>query len=161
MIEAPNFEYKYDLALWKSFSARLSVAILIIAAGVFLVALLTYLYFSEELVKEETAIKARTELHDAVLMMRLRATEAEARGDTMGVADYVALLQEVRPYRHSFTLMADSTGQMVYAGDTIIWQSDEKELRSIGRTACARYSRAPDSHCSFMSQLANADLLLL
>lgn len=134
MIEAPNFEYKYDLALWKSFSARLSVAILIIAAGVFLVALLTYLYFSEELVKEETAIKARTELHDAVLMMRLRATEAEARGDTMGVADYVALLQEVRPYRHSFTLMADSAGQMVYAGDTIIWQSDEKELRSIGRT---------------------------
>ena len=37
MVEDPKFDYKYDLALWKSFSARLSVAILVIAAGVFLI----------------------------------------------------------------------------------------------------------------------------
>ena len=140
MIEAPNFEYKYDLALWKSFSARLSVAILLIAAGVFLVALLTYLYFSEEQVKEETAVKARTELHDAVLKMHLRAVEKEARGDTLVIADFVAILQSVRPYKHSFTLLADSTGQLVYTGDTIVRQTDEKELSAIISTMNSGHS---------------------
>ena len=131
MIEAPNFEYKYDLALWKSFSARLSSAILLIAAGVFLAALLTYLYFSEEQVKEETAVKARTELHDAVMTMRLRAAEAEARGDTMGLAEYVALLQAVKPYKHSFTLMTDSARQLVHVGDTLVQHCTAAELQSI------------------------------
>ena len=131
MIEAPNFEYKYDLALWKSFSARLSTAILLIAAGVFLAALLTYLYFSEEQVKEETAVKARTELHDAVMTMRLRAAEAEARGDTMGLAEYVALLQAVKPYKHSFTLMTDSARQLVHVGDTLVQHCTAAELQSI------------------------------
>ena len=130
MIEAPNFEYKYDLALWKSFSARLSTAILLIAAGVFLAALLTYLYFSEEQVKEETAVKARTELHDAVMTMRLRAAEAEARGDTMGLAEYVALLQAVKPYKHSFTLMTDSARQLVHVGDTLVQHCTAAELQS-------------------------------
>lgn len=131
MIEAPNFEYKYDLALWKSFSARLSTAILLIAAGVFLAALLTYLYFSEEQVKEETAVKARTELHDAVMAMRLQAAEAEARGDTMGLAEYVALLQAVKPYKHSFTLMTDSARQLVHVGDTLVQHCTAAELQSI------------------------------
>ena len=131
MIEAPNFEYKYDLALWKSFSARLSTAILLIAAGVFLAALLTYLYFSEEQVKEETAVKARTELHDAVMSMRLQAAEAEARGDTMGLAEYVALLQAVKPYKHSFTLMTDSARQLVHVGDTLVQHCTAAELQSI------------------------------
>ena len=131
MIEAPNFEYKYDLALWKSFSARLSTAILLIAAGVFLAALLTYLYFSEEQVKEETAVKARTELHDAVMTMRLQAAEAEARGDTMGLAEYVALLQAVKPYKHSFTLMTDSARQLVHVGDTLVQHCTAAELQSI------------------------------
>ena len=131
MIEAPNFEYKYDLALWKSFSARLSTAILLIAAGVFLAALLTYLYFSEEQVKEETALKARTELHDAVMTMRLQAAETEARGDTMGVAEYVALLQAVKPYKHSFTLMTDSARQLVHVGDTLVQHCTAAELQSI------------------------------
>lgn len=131
MIEAPNFEYKYDLALWKSFSARLSTAILLIAAGVFLAALLTYLYFSEEQVKEKTALKARTELHDAVMAMRLQAAEAEARGDTMGVAEYVALLQAVKPYKHSFTLMTDSARQLVHVGDTLVQHCTAAELQSI------------------------------
>lgn len=131
MIEAPNFEYKYDLALWKSFSARLSTAILLIAAGVFLAALLTYLFFSEEQVKEETAVKARTELHDAVMTMRLRAAEAEARGDTMGLAEYVALLQAVKPYKHSFTLMTDSARQLVHVGDTLVQHCTAAELQSI------------------------------
>ena len=131
MIEAPNFEYKYDLALWKSFSARLSTAILLIAAGVFLAALLTYLFFSEEQVKEETAVKARTELHDAVMAMRLQAAEAEARGDTMGLAEYVALLQAVKPYKHSFTLMTDSARQLVHVGDTLVQHCTAAELQSI------------------------------
>lgn len=47
MVEDPNYEYKYDLAVWKSFSARLSLTILGIAAGVFMVAMLMYLYFQE------------------------------------------------------------------------------------------------------------------
>ena len=62
MVEDPKFDYKYDLALWKSFSARLSVAILVIAAGVFLIAMLTYLYYSEEQVKEELPQRVHGEI---------------------------------------------------------------------------------------------------
>ena len=46
MVEAPNFEYKYDLAYRKSFAARLSFRIMGIAAGVFLVAVALFFYFT-------------------------------------------------------------------------------------------------------------------
>ena len=92
MVEAPKFEYKYDLALWKSFSARLSVAILVIAAGIFLIAMLTYLYFSEESVKEKSAVEARAQLHDAVMAMRIQTAEAAVKGDTLGLEDYLGIL---------------------------------------------------------------------
>jgi len=48
VVEEPNFEYKYDLAYRKSFAARLSLAILEIAAFVFLMAVLVFFYFTEE-----------------------------------------------------------------------------------------------------------------
>jgi sigma-B regulation protein RsbU (phosphoserine phosphatase) len=46
MVEAPNFEYKYDLAYRKSFAARLSFRIMGIAAAVFLVAVILFFYFT-------------------------------------------------------------------------------------------------------------------
>ena len=46
MVEEPNFEYKYDLAYRKSFAARLSFAIMSIAAGVFIVAVALFFYFT-------------------------------------------------------------------------------------------------------------------
>ena len=48
MIEAPNFEYKYDLAYRKSFAARLSFRIMGIAAAVFLAAVLLFFYFTDD-----------------------------------------------------------------------------------------------------------------
>lgn len=48
MVEEPNFEYKYDLVYTKSFAVRLSFAILMIAASVFLLAVLVFFYFTEE-----------------------------------------------------------------------------------------------------------------
>ena len=47
MTESPNFNYNYELAFRKSFSARLTAAILGIAASVFLVAVLVFFYFSK------------------------------------------------------------------------------------------------------------------
>ena len=46
MVEAPNFDYKYDLAYRNSFAARLSFRIIGIAAGVFLVAVALFFYFT-------------------------------------------------------------------------------------------------------------------
>ncbi len=46
MVEAPNFEYKYDLAYRKSFAARLSFRIMGIAAVVFLVAVALFFHFT-------------------------------------------------------------------------------------------------------------------
>ena len=131
MVEAPKFEYKYDLALWKSFSARLSVAILLIAAGVFLVAMLTYLYFSEESVKVESAQKAKTQLHDAVVDLRIRAAQAASQGDTLQVEEYIGALQRVKPYKHSFTLMTDASGQFIYLGDSSIMVRHQNDISSI------------------------------
>ena len=48
MVEAPNFEYKYDLVYRKSFAARLSFTIMVIAAAVFLVAVLLFFHFTED-----------------------------------------------------------------------------------------------------------------
>ena len=48
LVEEPNFEYEYDLAYQKSFAARLSFRIMTIAAGVFLVAVILFFYFTEE-----------------------------------------------------------------------------------------------------------------
>ena len=48
MVEEPNFEYKYDLVYTKSFAVRLSFAILMIAACVFLLAVLVFFHFTEE-----------------------------------------------------------------------------------------------------------------
>ena len=46
MVEEPNFEYNYDLAYRKSFAARLSFRIMGIAAGVFLVAVMLFFFFT-------------------------------------------------------------------------------------------------------------------
>jgi len=48
MVEAPNFEYKYELAYQKSFAARLSFKIMTIAAAVFLVAVMLFFYFTAD-----------------------------------------------------------------------------------------------------------------
>ncbi len=46
MVEEPNFEYKYELAYQNSFAARLSLRIMSIAAGVFLVAVILFFHFT-------------------------------------------------------------------------------------------------------------------
>jgi len=46
VVEEPNFEYNYDLAYRKSFAARLSFRIMGIAAGVFLVAVMLFFFFT-------------------------------------------------------------------------------------------------------------------
>ncbi|MBR2776008.1 MAG: SpoIIE family protein phosphatase [Prevotella sp.] len=46
MVEAPNFEYEYDLAYRKSFAARLSFRIMGIAAAVFLLAVVLFFHFT-------------------------------------------------------------------------------------------------------------------
>ena len=131
MIEAPNFDYKYDLALWKSFSARLSFAILVIAASIFMIAMLTYLYFSEESVKEETAVKARTQLHDAVMDMRMMATLGKARNDTLPVDSFIQVLKRVKPYPNSYTMMTDGKGRLVYVGDSSVLSHTRQEVNDL------------------------------
>jgi sigma-B regulation protein RsbU (phosphoserine phosphatase) len=121
MIEAPNFEYKYELALYKSFAARLSLAILLIAAGVFLVAILAFFYFQQEQVKEQTASMAKAQLHDAVMRMRLSNAEAQMQRDTMTTDGFIRILQTVQPYKNSFTLMVNDAGELLYtSNDTIL-----------------------------------------
>ncbi|MBQ2209079.1 MAG: SpoIIE family protein phosphatase [Prevotella sp.] len=127
MVEEPNFEYKYDLALWKSFSARLSFAILTIAAAVFLVAILGYLYIQQEQVKEETAQKAKTQLHDAVMSMRLKA--AETLPDTVPTEIFIDILQKVQPYSSSFTMMTDEDGHLLFISDDVALEKIPHEER--------------------------------
>ena len=117
MVEAPNFEYKYDFAFRKSFSARLSFAILAIATIVLVTALISYFYVQQEKVKQETAISAKTQLHDAVMKMRLRMADAKLHHDTLSLDAYVRILQKVQPYSHSFTLLLDDEGKLAFVSD--------------------------------------------
>ncbi len=131
MVEEPNFDYTYDLALWKSFSSRLSVTILLVAAGVFLAAMLTYLYYSEETVKEETAAKAKNQLHDAVIKVRMQECEAKMKGDTLSTDSIVSIIKQVKPYPHSFTLVATQEGKFLYVGNRIVMEQTGPELRKM------------------------------
>lgn len=138
MTEEPNFEYKYDFVLWKSFSARLSLAILVIAASVFLVALLAYLYFSEEMVREETAQRARIELREAVISMRVLSVQEDRNHGKVTTDALVEKLRKVKPYPHSYTLMSDSLGQLIYTGDSALLGSKKelaKELLAVMRSS--------------------------
>lgn len=121
MIEEPNFDFKYELALYKSFAARLSLAILLIVAGVFLVATLSIIYFQQEQLKEKTASKAKAQLHDAVMQMRLANAEALVKRDTLTTQEFIRILETVQPYKDSFTLMADDSGELLFtSNDTIL-----------------------------------------
>ena len=114
MVEEPEFEYKYEMFWQKSFSARISVSVLTIAATVFLVAVLSFIFLSQETMKQLMTTKARTQLHDAVMEMRLET----AQRDSMDTADYVDILHEVHPYDHSCTLLADVGGRLLFVSDT-------------------------------------------
>jgi hypothetical protein len=95
--------------------------------------MLIYFYVSEESMKEETARKAKTELHDAVNQMRMKAVIAEAKGEPVSQEQLIEILSEVHPYKHSYTLMTDSTGRFVFMSDSTLLDkgmSSVNELRS-------------------------------
>ncbi len=134
MVEAPNFEYEYDSAFRKSFPARLSFAILAITTIVFVAALISYLFFQQERVKQETAASAKTQLHDAVMMMRLQTAEAQLRHDSLSLDDYARILQVVQPYQHSFTLLLNGEGQLVFASNPpfgTLPSDEQKHIKAI------------------------------
>ncbi|MBR5687453.1 MAG: SpoIIE family protein phosphatase [Prevotella sp.] len=131
MIEEPNFDYQYNLAFRKSFAARLTFSILLIATGVFLVAALIYLYVTEDSVKQETAQKAKMALHDAVATMRVKAMEAQLQQRQMTTAEYVAILETVKPYEHSFTVMMDQEGKWVHIGNASILKDSAAEQKKM------------------------------
>ncbi len=130
MVEDPQFDYHYDLAFRKSFAARLSISILVIAAGVFLVAMLTYLYFFQESVKEESAVRARTQLHDAVMNMRLKSAESMLHNDSLPLSFYTDILRDVKPYKHSVTLLTNDKGELLFVSDSTLVKDFPEEFKS-------------------------------
>lgn len=138
MVEEPNFEYKYNMAPRRSFAARLSLTILAIAACVFLVAMLAYLFFTEDIINKESTLKARMALHDAVTTMRIRAMEAKTEQREMSAEEYVDILQGVQPYEHSFTLMMDSAGKWVHLGDPLVQRDANAEQDKIRSALMSR-----------------------
>ncbi len=130
MIEEPSFDYKYDLALWKSFAARLSVNVLGIAAAVFLLSTLTYLYFFEESVKEKTAQQAKMQLHDVVMNMRLKASEKMAIGDSLSVDMFLDDISHLKPYKHSYSLLANKNN-FLFVGDSIFLEQPITSVRDL------------------------------
>ena len=141
MIKEPNFEYNYDLAFRKSFAARLSFAILLIAAGVFLAVMLIYLFAQQERIKEETALKARTQLHDAVMHISLEAVKHKATGDTLTDSEIIRLLQAVQPYEHSFTLLTDAQHNLTYTSNQeSTSRIPQSELQQIIKTMASEKS---------------------
>ena len=138
MVEEPNFEYKYDLAFRKSFAARLSFSILGIAAAVFLVGLITFLYFQQEMVKEETAKKASEQLHDAAIHMQVHAIKNESTNKLASTTDFINILKTVMPYAHSFTLMTDGDGKLIFCSNDTQWRLHKREQEKILQTVAQR-----------------------
>ena len=105
-----NGQFVDGFSPWHTIGVRLSLSILGVVIGVFVVGLLVYVYFQEDLVKEKTMVFAELQLTEQiskaerVLMGDTTLTETEKKDSVLRI------IKNIKPYKHSYCILLDSTG---------------------------------------------------
>ena len=103
---------------WHSIGVRLSLSVLGVAIGVFVAGLLVYVYFQEDQVKHETMMFAELQLTEQIC----EAEKLLVGDTTLSVTEkqdsVMQIIQNIKPYKHSFCILLDSSGHYLLHPDS-------------------------------------------
>ena len=108
----------HAISPWHSIGVRLSLSVLGVVIGVFVVGLLVYIYFQEDRVKQETMAFAEKQLTEQLfeaeklLIGNEAMTEKEKEDSVMGI------IKNIKPYKHSYCILLDSAGHYLLHPDS-------------------------------------------
>ena len=103
---------------WNSIGVRLSLSILGVAIGVFVVGLLIYIYFQEDNVKQETMLRAEMQLTEEICEAEKLLIGDTTLTDKEKTDSVMHIIQRIKPYKHSFCILLDANGHYLLHPDS-------------------------------------------
>ena len=103
---------------WNSIGVRLSLSILGVAIGVFVVGLLIYIYFQEDNVKQETMLRAEMQLTEQICEAEKLLIGDTTLTDKEKTDSVMHIIQRIKPYKHSFCILLDANGHYLLHPDS-------------------------------------------
>ena len=110
---------------WNSIGVRLSLSILGVAIGVFVVGLLIYIYFQEDNVKQETMLRAEMQLTEQICEAEKLLIGDTTLTDKEKTDSVMHIIQRIKPYKHSFCILLDANGHYLLHPDSSLTVSDK------------------------------------
>lgn len=110
---------------WNSISVRLSLSILGVAIGVFVVGLLIYIYFQEDNVKQETMLRAEMQLTEQICEAEKLLIGDTTLTDKEKTDSVMHIIQRIKPYKHSFCILLDANGHYLLHPDSSLTVYDK------------------------------------
>ena len=93
-----------------SIGVRLSLSVLGVAIGVFVVGLLVYIYFQEDQVKEKTMTYAEMQLTEQICEAEKLLVGNETMTEKEKEDSVLRIIKDIKPYKHSFCILLDASG---------------------------------------------------
>ena len=110
---------------WNSIGVRLSLSILGVAIGVFVVGLLIYIYFQEDNVKQETMLRAEMQLTEEICEAEKLLIGDTTLTDKEKTDSVMHIIQRIKPYKHSFCILLDANGHYLLHPDSSLTVYDK------------------------------------
>lgn len=110
---------------WNSIGVRLSLSILGVAIGVFVVGLLIYIYFQEDNVKQETMLRAEMQLTEQICEAEKLLIGDTTLTDKEKTDSVMHIIQRIKPYKHSFCILLDANGHYLLHPDSSLTVYDK------------------------------------
>ena len=110
---------------WNSIGVRLSLSILGVAIGVFVVGLLIYIYFQEHNVKQETMLRAEMQLTEQICEAEKLLIGDTTLTDKEKTDSVMHIIQRIKPYKHSFCILLDANGHYLLHPDSSLTVYDK------------------------------------
>ena len=110
---------------WNSIGVRLSLSILGVAIGVFVVGLLIYIYFQEDNVKQETMLRAEMQLTEEICEAEKLLIGDTTLSDKEKTDSVMHIIQRIKPYKHSFCILLDANGHYLLHPDSSLTVYDK------------------------------------
>lgn len=103
-------QLSHAISPWHSIGVRLSLSVLGVAIGVFVVGLLVYIYFQEDQVKEKTMTYAEMQLTEQICEAEKLLVGNETMTEKEKEDSVLRIIKDIKPYKHSFCILLDASG---------------------------------------------------